>query len=397
MAQNLPRSEFITWAKSLTQSQLQAEIERERVEQKNREQTLSEVQKRISDLEAALQDEKLTDQTEKIEARKSRLEQLKKIILEFNNQADSQKKRIAYYRNRFDEANETVARINAEVTWQSFLPQNEARKRTAKRSAAAYKGYLGREQDLYDRLVAFRASSVAEYAAISRWLRSEQTLQERLNQILGAINFWRDNAREIQATIIEEAWRIEYKLTLVKIEGELQRITVNYYLIIHEETHDYPRDPNAHYRRKGGIKYRNKVKYPKGAFQAFLECDAFIDGGVPKYDELFKILDAVMREDVAREFMEEFKNPTIDGSTTYKQNDLELDPEGRDFTQGIVSIRPKREEIGKPPLKLYLERMSEGKNGWVQGVERYLMKIEAYDALVADLSEYRSVLRRNYP
>jgi len=255
-------------------------------------------------------------------------------------------------------------------------------------------GKMRGEQDLVDTLVSFRNETQGTMGGITAALNKEIPLQERLYSLLGSINFWRESERNLNATIAEEAWRIEYKLTLV-VEGQLQRITVNYYIIIEENTHDYPRDPNRSYRRKGGARYRNRVHYPKGAFQAYLECDAFVEGGTPKEDkEPFKSLDAVMREDVAGEFMDEFKNPTIDGATNYRQNDLELDPRGRDFTMGIVSIRPKGEEIGKPPFKLYIERMSEGKGGWNIAVEEYLMSIEEYDRFTANMTEYRAALRR---
>lgn len=390
----MTRPDFINWVRTLTQEQLKQEIERERDDQENRQRTLGEVQDRIAGLRRQLREERLTDKTDVIEARRTRIEQLRRVIAEFNKQIEEQKKRVAHYKRLYDEAQAALASLSTNITWESFLPHNQQRRETLRRRVAAYRGLVNSEQDLLDRLTAFRTSSVAEFAALNRWLRTEVTLQERLNSILGSIEFWSNNEREIRATIEEEAWRISYKLTLV-VEGRLQRITVNYYIIIEEGEHDYPRDPSRRYRRKGGVAYRNKVRYPKGAFQAYLECDAFVENGSPREDkEPFPSLDRLMRVDVIEEFQKEFKNPTRDGSNPYESEDLKYHFMPGDLTLGIVSIRPKSEEVGKPPFKLYLERMSEGRGGWVKGVEEYLMTIEEYDRFTANMVEYRAALRR---
>lgn len=165
---------------------------------------------------------------------------------------------------------------------------------------------------------------------------------------------------------------------------ELGRVSLNLYLIIEAGEHEYPRQPERyyHYRKPRPRRVRVKRPYPKGAFQSWLECDAFLDSvtrEILQDEEPFPTLLTLMREDVAREFEEEFSLSHVDPDT---------------LTLGEVSEIASPEEIGKPPYKIRVERTVEARPGetWSTPVERYLLTDEEYDELTKDMKQYRKAL-----
>lgn len=87
----------------------------------------------------------------------------------------------------------------------------------------------------------------------------------------------------------------------------------------------------------------------------------------------------LIREDVAREFMEEFNLPRVD-------------PEN--LTIGIVSDVASPTEIGKPPYKDKIERTEEFEDGWSVSVETYLMSDGEYERLTSGMTQYREYLEK---
>jgi len=380
---SLPRSEFISWVRSLSQEQLKDEIQREKTDQANRQQTLIEIKNRIAETEEAIRKEKLQDKADRIEARKRRLDELRKILLEFNRQIGTQRERRKAYQDLRDQAQDELAQEIANATWmgwRAFLPGVEQRKQMLRRREAAYRGLMNQEQNLLDQLIEFRASTMGELAAVTKELRKETTLQERLFSLLGSIAFWKESQRNLQATITEEAWRIEYKLTLIVTAGVVQRVEVNYYLIIDAGEKEYE------FRKPNGRKVNVKRKYPKGAFQAYLQVDSMVNANNGELDvgsDPLATLDGVMRKEVVRLW----EAKPVDGGFSLKDIDM------NDLTFGVVSKIPSSLDKGKPPFTLRIERTTEDGEAWSREVNEWVLTYAEYDNLTRNMTEYRNALR----
>lgn len=184
--------------------------------------------------------------------------------------------------------------------------------------------------------------------------------------------------------------RIRYWIAEIRREirpppkKELNRVSLNLYLIVEAGEREYPRKPGAYYvyRKPRPRRVRVKRKYPKGAFQSWLECDAFLDPEtreILQEEEPFPTLLSLMRGEVAREFEEEFSLSRVDSDT---------------LTLGEVSEIARPEEIGKPPYKIRVERTVEAKprESWSTPVEAYLLTDEEYDRLTETMAQYRKHL-----
>lgn len=214
------------------------------------------------------------------------------------------------------------------------------------------------------------------------WQTREAPVTERLRQLLADKAKWQREADTLATRIKVEEAQIAYKKEILP-KVKLSRATVALYLIVEGGEHEYPREEGKRYiyRKPQYRSTRNRVRYPKGRFQSILQCDSFID---PKTGELntdidpFKTLEGVMKAEVADEFIEEFSLK-------------ELDP--NDLTLGVVNIIAGEEEIGKPPLKLYISRTDEETgHDWKTTINKYLMLQADYRRLIKDMKDYLAAL-----
>lgn len=152
---------------------------------------------------------------------------------------------------------------------------------------------------------------------------------------------------------------------------ELARVSIALYIIISEGEKEYFIST-----RKG---QKVKRRYPKGAFQSFWQCDAFISPEtreIKTEEEPFPTILTIMRDDTIAEFLDNF-------NVNYDPDDLVL---------GETSEVPEPGEIGKPPYKIRIERTVEGEvpsgasptSTWRGTEERYVLTTERYLAIFID-------------
>jgi len=371
---------------NLTYEELLEEIKREESEQEDRRSLLTSILLRREEILKSIQDERLKKPEERAKARREKLEQLRRTLVEWNRQIARTNESLKRLERRVEELENLLAYHEARLlTW--FISTFERaytrdRIRAIRRSISAYRGHITRRSRLLEHLRHSRATTIAEIASHTRWLRREDTLLERIKTLESLLDYWIGRARSITEEIESEAKRLEFKYSLIL----LRRVSVALYLIIEGGEHYYPRDGGyyTYYNpAKGKLRHvRQKVKYPKGRFQAIVECDAFADprtGQIKTDTDPFLTLEPIIRQDVAEELSEEFN--------------MSIPPET--LTLGVASPIPREEELGKPPFKVSISRTDEetGKE-WKFRVETYLMSDEEYEALTRGMKAYRERLRR---
>jgi len=384
----LSDANFKVYIDGLNPVQLRREIEIEVEAQTQRLTTLNEVKKTLTAILQTIIDEQLEAIEDRLRRRRERIEELVKIIQEWNKQLEIVQNRITGY-------NRIIASITRDIGVQerrsadpfvSFIARDSARSlaRSLRRSTSAFKGHRTRQQNILTQLKRLRASSIGELGAQSKWLKTEVPLEDRLKGLRRRAIFLENQVKELTGAMQQEEKRLEYKRSKLPPQ-QLERIHLNYYLIIEEGEHIYPRDGGYYLYRRGrtGVrKTRTRRKYPKGKFQAWLECDTFVDpdtGEVMQLEEPFMTLDGVMRQTVVDLLMEVFNVPRID------LNDLTL---------GTVSETGKISELGKPPYIDRVERTVDDDENFGQDIGRYIMSVTAYDQLTRNMTEYREALRR---
>lgn len=352
----------------LSYSELRAEIQREESILKENRSSLEDAESRLQDLEESIEGELAREEVERWVSRRRIIERLRERIETRAKRIDALTRR-ALELERLPVVISVVSRyIRLEVAaslWRSVW----ALRGWQTRDRRALRSYLG-------------------------WQTREAPRVVRLRLLLEERGRWTAEQERLAKAIGEEERLIEYKYGLLP-KKELARVGLNFYLIIERGEHEYPRptskapsvvDRHYVYRTKtGGVRRgRQRVKYPKGAFQAWWQVDAFRSletGQIIREEEPFPTLEPLMRRDTAREFMEEFNVP-------------EVDPDS--LTLGIVSEIPPEEEVGKPPYKDRVERTVEDTFGspYRVRVEEYLMTDAEYDSLTSGMTQYRDHLER---
>ena len=379
---------FRAYIDGLNIVQLRREIEIEEQAQAQRQHTLKDVEKAHEEILQTILDEKLLGIEERLKRRRERIEQLLRIIQNWNTEIDIVKDRIKGYDTIINSILRDIA-INERRTadpFLGFIERDIARTvaRNIRRSESAYRGHRTRQQTILTQLTRLRASTVAELGAQSKWMKKELPLEDRLNGLRRRATFLSNQIKELLGAIQQEERRLEYKHSKLPPQ-RLERIHLNYYLIIQEGEHIYPRDGGYYVYTRGrtGVrKTRTRRKYPKGRFQAWIECDSFIDpdtGAIKQNDDPFLTLDGVMRKTIVDLLMEVFSVPNIDLNS---------------LTLGTVSETGLLTEIGKPPFIERVERTVDDGEDYGQDINRYIMTVTAYDSLTRNMTEYREALRR---
>lgn len=340
---------------ALSYAELIEEIKKEETSLGESYKSLYDADERVGELEEEIDRERQRDEAKRFLERQRTIERLRRRIEDRKSRIDDLTRRALEY-ERMPPYVSTVNRyIRLEVAASLW------------RTVSALEGWQTREQ-----------RSLRAYRG---WQRREEALTERIRQLLTDIGTWRREAERLAAQIRTEEAKLAYKKSIIPPIA-LSRVTIALYLIIEGGEHEYPRDGETYtYHKPRFRRARTKVRYPKGRFQSILQCDTFTDpatGEIKQDIDPFKTLEQVMRQEVAEEFIEEFSLK-------------ELNPD--DLTLGEVSLIPAKEEMGKPPFKLYISRTdTETGREWRTTINRYIMSDTEYYNLTRNMKDYIAAL-----
>ena len=218
-------------------------------------------------------------------------------------------------------------------------------------------------------------------------------ITERRLSIQGEITKLKERISKIEkqtSELKEQIAKLEEEISR-KVIVQLKRIETNLYVIIDEgvKTYRKPRK-SPETARKHGKYVTVTVRYPRGAFQAWIQLDAWV---IPETGTVLDELEptnTLLREyvipHVNREFEEEFHV---------------LPFRTEDFVRGETSTILGDEDLGKPPIKVKVERTVEDvkpehtiKNPWEETVSEEILTQEDYNKIVSDYPDYVEELKR---
>jgi len=242
--------------------------------------------------------------------------------------------------------------------------------------------------------------------------RRERTeYQDLLYRLIPRARARLEELHEAQEKVIAELWRITEELTPIrdeidsledrikaaqrkisrKVVVQLKRIEMNLYIIVDEGVKTYrKRRKSLATARKHGKYVTVTVKYPKGRFQSWIEIDSWVipeTGAVLwELEPTYTLIKRYVIPHVNDEFGEEFHL-------------LPFTPES--FTIGETSTILGDEDLGKPPIKVKVERTVEDvkpyhtiKKPWERTVNEEILTQEAYNRIVSAYPHYVEELRR---
>lgn len=275
----LPPEEWEKWLKSLSREELLSEIRREEEAQATRRQTLSEIEHSIAETLATIEKEKLPDRTKRYDWRKKRIENLRRVIEEWNRQITRVRGVIRTYEDRIRETERELDALEELRAYQqallrrryllTFIQRWIAQRRLRdlnteiqrlRRRISGYRGYITTQRSLlygregvYEGMIQFRASAIAELGGHEKQLRIEAPLSQRLESLYEHLGYLDEQSEALKSEIEKEESRLEYKKSILP-PIKLHRIKIRLY---------------------------NEVKGPKGSpvgmFQAWHDVDAIMD------------------------------------------------------------------------------------------------------------------------
>jgi len=190
-----------------------------------------------------------------------------------------------------------------------------------------------------------------------------------------------------------------------KVKSALQRIQLNFYVIIKEKK-------DAEYTRKldrNGKKGTVKVNYPKGKFQVIMNCDSFTepntDTVLVKIEPLLS-LTPLMSEIACEKINEQFN--IIYG---FKPGKLNVNSaQTGDLTIGVTNANLGAEDLGTPPELVSIARSTNDMNGegfkrdsrfsnlnnkdWSNTIDTSIMTQSEYNQFIVDMKDYVTELKR---
>ena len=381
MAEIIDYSQFST-------EELIEEIRREESLLKGFRDLLSEAEERREETERAIEEEGLIDKEERYRRRQKRIEELTRIIGEYDGQIGEWEEKVRSREETIRSLTKSIETFEARSrdlrysSYDRFVYRESAAR--LRRTLRTHRGYLTRETETLETLRDLRAWMVRRRAGLQRWQTVEAPYIERLEELRADLAKWLAEIARLQKAIPEIEAELEKKYEELRKRKKLSRISINLYLIVEEGEHYYPRVESRHYEyhRPKHRSVRIRRKYPKGAFNSLLHCDAFVNPEtrqILQNEEPFPTLLDLMRKDVSREFEEEFSLPHIDPDT---------------LTLGECSEIPDVSEIGKPPFKVRVERTVEGRpeETWSTTVNAYLFSDARYEELTRNMEQYRKHL-----
>ena len=142
--------------------------------------------------------------------------------------------------------------------------------------------------------------------------------------------------------------------------------------------------------RKHGKYVTVTVRYPRGRFQAWFQIDAWV---IPETGTVLDELDPTYT------LIKQYVIPHINDEFADEFHLLPFDP--KDFTIGTTSTILDDEDLGKPPIKVKVERTVENvkpyhtiKKPWEKTVSEEILEQEAYNRIVSAYPHYVEELKR---
>ena len=273
--------------KALSYSELKTEIGREETELQELYLTLYDADERLNEIVKEIERESQREETKRFLERQKTIQRLRTRIAERQRRIDALAAR-ALQLERMPPLISVVERyIRLEVAASLW------------RSVHSLQGW----QTRYER-------SLRSYLG---WQTREAPATERIRALLTERDTWKREAERLATQIkIVEAQLTYKKEILPKVA---LRVSIALYLIIERGSHEYPREEGRyyvyykpHYRRA-----RHRVNYPKGRFQAILQCikegtSVLTPKGIRKIEDL-QIGDEVYSIDYKRKLEKDFKGP----------------------------------------------------------------------------------------
>lgn len=215
-----------------------------------------------------------------------------------------------------------------------------------------------------------------------------QQRQNRKSKILNALRIQLENIKNSIDDLADEISR--------KVISQLQRLRLNFYIIVREKTVDYERT-----YREGQARTHGKTvqrKYPKGKFQALMDCDGFMEPNnevvMVSIDPL-KTLIPLLQESAAEIINARFH--------------LEVGFQPEDFTIGVTNVDLGTDDLGTPPVIVQIARTTNDEQGslrrdsrfsslngkdWSREVHETVMTQEEYNELIEPMTDYVGELKR---
>jgi len=242
--------------------------------------------------------------------------------------------------------------------------------------------------------------------------RRERTeYQDLLYRLIPRARTRLEELHEAQEKVIAELWRITEELASLreeiaslearikeveeeirrKVVVELRRVELNAYIIIQEGEKTYrERRKSLATARKHGKYVTVTVRYPRGRFQAWFQIDAWV---IPETGTVLDELDPTYT------LIKQYVIPHINDEFADEFHLLPFDP--KDFTIGTTSTILDDEDLGKPPIKVKVERTVENvkpyhtiKKPWEKTVSEEILEQEAYNRIVSAYPHYVEELKR---
>ena len=241
--------------------------------------------------------------------------------------------------------------------------------------------------------------------------REREEYQDLLYRLIPRARARLEELHEAQEKVIAELWRITEELTPIRaeIDGlkdrikdaqekisrkvvvQLKRVELNANIIIEEGVKTYrKRRKSLATARKHGKYVNVTVRYPRGRFQAWFQIDSWVlpETGTVLWElePTYTLINEHVIPHINDEFGEEFH----------------LLPFTREsFTIGETSTILGDEDLGKPPIKVKVERTVENvkpyhtiKNPWERTVSEEILTQEAYNRIVSAYPHYVEELKR---
>ena len=191
------------------------EIHREEEALKELHSSLEEAVSEVRRLEEAIEEERLPRYPERLKRRAERIENIRRVIEEWNIQIRRVEERIARRSETITSLDESIARQEARLR-RPFISPTERYIirgviRRLRRSRGAYLGWQTRDGRTLETLKRLRAHDIRVLGGYTRWQVEEEPLRRRLIELRGTQRRLRDEIRRLRTTIEAEEARLERK------------------------------------------------------------------------------------------------------------------------------------------------------------------------------------------
>ena len=345
--------------------------------------------------------EELEAEQKELESLRSQLakaeEESEKEIKELKGKIEDLEKELSNIEKQYGELwRENVRLAQRIIYWENRLRTLEARFMLLRRRG--WVNLRGPERTEYlnlrNRLIPRARRRLQEYREQQEKVIAELwRITERRLSIQGEITKLKERISKIEkqtSELKEQIAKLEEEISR-KVIVQLKRIEMNCYVIIEEGERTYiklrKKESTA---RKHGRHVTVTIKYPRGAFQCWFHIDSWV---IPETGTVLVELEPT------RTLIREYVIPRINEEFEEEFHILRFDP--AEFTIGETSTILGDEDLGKPPIKVKVERTVEDvkpyhtfKDSWEKAVHEEILTQEAYNKIVSAYPHYVEELKR---